>query len=194
MAKSCPEVLRQRHIRDKAAARTAKAAFKSYVAKQTKSIRAKVARAHKSRKALLAANLDPGSDLSESDGEAAQVAAPVEEQPEDSDSSGGSDSEDTPQAEPEQKVKSEKEATGAVRGRPRKDAVPAPKAPSTRRAPNAEGVLYPGFPKGNPKRCPACEQLLGGRASATSKHIEECAWRVRKVPLPRGKVEPKPAV
>ena len=56
---------------------------------------------------------------------------------------------------------------------------PGQDAPLHNGRPNAEGVRYPGFPKGDPRRCEACEQLRRGFASSSKKHNPQCAWKVR---------------
>ncbi|CAE7453689.1 unnamed protein product [Symbiodinium pilosum] len=56
---------------------------------------------------------------------------------------------------------------------------PGEDAPLHNGRPNAEGVRYPGFPKGDARRCEACEQLRRGFPSSGKKHRLECAWKVR---------------
>ena len=56
---------------------------------------------------------------------------------------------------------------------------PGEDAPLHNGRPNAEGVRYPGFPKGDARRCEACEQLRRGFPSSGKKHRPECAWKVR---------------
>ena len=56
---------------------------------------------------------------------------------------------------------------------------PGEDAPLHNGRPNAEGVRYPGFPKGDARRCEACEQLRRGFPSSSKKHNPECAWKVR---------------
>ena len=56
---------------------------------------------------------------------------------------------------------------------------PQEEAPLHKGKPNAEGVRYPGFPKGDARRCEACEQLRRGFPSSGKKHNPECAWKVR---------------
>ena len=193
-------MLRQRHIRDKAAVRGAQAVFKELVKKHRRSISNLVARARRSREGLLAAGLDPGSDVEDApeapegsgEGEVGNVEAEATEEadvaapPPASDSSELSTDSSAASDTEEEKAVEQKDAVAAKpkRGRPPKRAAPAEaKEPSKRRVANSEGVYYPGFPKGDARRCAACEQLLAGRASASSKHLEECAWRARKVPV-----------
>ena len=45
---------------------------------------------------------------------------------------------------------------------------PGEVAPLHKGKPNAEGVRYPGFPKGDARRCDACEQVHGESAEARS--------------------------
>ena len=56
---------------------------------------------------------------------------------------------------------------------------PGEPAPSHKGKPNAEGVLYPGFARKDPRRCDSCEQLRRGFASSSKKHNPNCAWKVR---------------
>ena len=56
---------------------------------------------------------------------------------------------------------------------------PGENAPLHKGKPNAEGVRYPGFPKGDARRCEACEQLRRGFPSSGKKHNPDCAWKVR---------------
>ena len=56
---------------------------------------------------------------------------------------------------------------------------PGEHAPLHKGKPNAEGVLYPGYPKGHPMRCEACEQLRRGFTRSSKSHREQCAWKVR---------------
>ena len=200
MGKGNAEVLHQRHIRNKAAVRTAQAVLKELVEKHTRSINNLVSRARRSREGLVAAGLDPGSDVedvpevakdrgegvgkveSEVTDKAEEVEPPAASDTLSSDSSSGSETDE--QAPEETVEKEDAVAAKPKRGRPPKSAAPAEaKEPSKRRVANSEGVYYPGFPKGDARRCAACEQLLAGRASASSKHLEECAWRARKVPV-----------
>ena len=56
---------------------------------------------------------------------------------------------------------------------------PGADAPEHRGSPNSEGVLYPGFAEGDPKRCDACEQLRRGFPRATKAHRPKempCPW------------------
>ena len=56
---------------------------------------------------------------------------------------------------------------------------PGENAPLHKGKPNAEGVRHPGFPKGDARRCEACEQLRRGFPSSSKKHNPDCAWKVR---------------
>ena len=56
---------------------------------------------------------------------------------------------------------------------------PGEPAPDHRRKPDADGELYPGFSKTDPRYCEACEQLRRGWKSATKAHrpkVGLCAW------------------
>ena len=73
----------------------------------------------------------------------------------------------------------------------RPEAAPVPKAPSSKRIQNADGIFYPGFDdKNHPKYCGACDQLLRGYVRATVSHKPTCEWRQRKVPA-KGKAAAK---
>ena len=56
---------------------------------------------------------------------------------------------------------------------------PGDPAPNHRGRPNAEGVLYPGFPKDHPLFCDACEVLRRGFNRTGKAHNPACAWRSR---------------
>lgn len=56
---------------------------------------------------------------------------------------------------------------------------PGEPAPNHRGKPDADGVLYPGFPKGDPRRCDACEVLRRGFSRTGKKHNDNCRWRCR---------------
>ena len=52
-----------------------------------------------------------------------------------------------------------------------------PDAPQHNGYPNAEGILYPGFPKGHEKYCVACDQLRQGFLRAAKAHRKpSCEW------------------
>ena len=59
------------------------------------------------------------------------------------------------------------------------EVAPGKDAPLHKGKPNAEGVLYPGFPKGDPRRCDACEQLRRGFSRSSKAHLKDCPWKVR---------------
>ena len=59
------------------------------------------------------------------------------------------------------------------------DVPPGENAPLHKGKPNAEGVRYPGFPKGDARRCEACEQLRRGFPSSSKKHNPDCPCKVR---------------
>ena len=56
---------------------------------------------------------------------------------------------------------------------------PGEDAPNHRGKPNAEGVRYPGFHKGHPQYCKACEVLRRGFIRTGKSHIDGCLWRSR---------------
>ena len=60
------------------------------------------------------------------------------------------------------------------------DVPPGEPAPRHRGKANAQGELYPGYRKGDPRRCACCEQLRRGFPSATKGHRAGCLWKVRK--------------
>ena len=57
--------------------------------------------------------------------------------------------------------------------------LPGDPAPNHRGRPNAEGVLYPGFPKEHPLFCDACEVLRRCFNRTGKAHNPTCAWRSR---------------
>ena len=210
MVKASKEVLRQRHLRDKAAARAAKASLVATVKQRRRVLKTLLVRARKSKDLLEEAG---SSDTEASSLNTSDLGADAEDEEEEQ---GDEDAAAAVQALP-------KEA-GAVFPKPPpgplpKEAGPPPKRapppppkegppkkappppkevgrgpeaapkrqPSARRFPNADGELYGGYPKGHELRCPACEQLLGGtRATASVGHRPQCPWRVRKVPSKAG--------
>ena len=60
------------------------------------------------------------------------------------------------------------------------DVPPGEPAPRHRGKANAQGELYSGYRKGDPRRCACCEQLRRGFPSATKGHRAGCLWKVRK--------------
>ena len=59
------------------------------------------------------------------------------------------------------------------------EVAPGEDAPLHKGKPNAQGVLYPGFPKGHALRCEACEQLRRGFTRSSKSHRPQRAWKVR---------------
>ena len=72
--------------------------------------------------------------------------------------------------------------TGSARQR-RPPVPPGEAAPNHYGKPNRNGDLYPGFAKGEPKFCPACDQLRRGFKNATRAHKPTdgsvCEWAPR---------------
>ena len=56
---------------------------------------------------------------------------------------------------------------------------PGEYAPLHKGKPNAQGVLYPGLPKGDPMRCDPCEQFRRGFTRSGKAHKPQCPWKVR---------------
>ena len=57
---------------------------------------------------------------------------------------------------------------------------PGEPAPHHRGKPNAQDVLYPGFPTEDPRFCDTCEVLRRGFTRTGKSHRPDCEWRSRR--------------
>ena len=74
--------------------------------------------------------------------------------------------------------KAEVQATGRRSKQNFPEIPPGDDAPLHKGKPNAQGVRYPGYPKGDPTRCDSCEQLRRGFTRSSKAHRAECPWKV----------------